>query len=590
MPVLPDPPPAEPGRSRRASVADAACVLSPRGALALHRVDGALLFALRAALAMALPALPLALTGRTGPAVYAMLGAFTATFGRNLPYPRRARVLAVTAVAMTACVGCGSALAAVTHPQTSGPGTAVVVVATAVVAGLAKFACGATRLGGLGAVLLLFSFAVAANGSPAPADVAPQTALAAIGAATAWVLAMPGWLVHPDRPQRLAVATALRELAALLEEADVQRAARTRHRATVGILEAYLSLGLAPPTAAEHGERRRQGGTCVLLTDLSWSLLVCSVHRSPGASTATPQLLHRQAGLLAVRRRRPPVALPELLSPSPVAAADVLCRTAGTSAAAGPVARRAAELVVGRGPAGPVSGVALVVPALRMFLGTAVAGGVAALLGLGHGYWAAITAAAVLHSVNVRTTAQRAVQRTLGTVSGLLLALGVLAGQPDPLVLVLVVVVLEFLLEYGVALNYGLAVVFVTPLALLMSELTSAVPARDLVYDRGLSSILGIAAGLACALLVVHGQAAVRVERAFAACTAAAERAEHALADGAWLPVPVVQVQLAVAVVELHEADDAAAGELWQAEIDPAVLAATEQRAYVLLDRLLHGR
>jgi uncharacterized membrane protein YccC len=225
-----------------------------------------------------------------------------------------------------------------------------------------------------------------------------------------------------------------------------------------------------------------------------------------------------------------------------------------------------------------------------MFLGTAVAGGLAAVLGLGHGYWAAITAAAVLHSVNVRTTAQRAAQRALGTVAGLLLALGVLAGQPGAVVLVLVVVVLEFLLEYGVALNYGLAVVFVTPLALLMSELTTAAPGRDLVYDRGLSSVLGIAAGLACALLVVHGQAAARVERALAACTEAAERAERAVADGARMPLPVVQVQLAVAVVELGEADDAAAGELWQAEIDPAVLAAAEQRAYVLLDRLLHLR
>lgn len=76
----------------------------------------------------------------------------------------------------------------------------------AVVAGAAKLACDAARLSGLGAVLLLFSFAVAANGSPAPADILPQTALAALGATVAWVLAVSGWFVHPDRPQRLAVA------------------------------------------------------------------------------------------------------------------------------------------------------------------------------------------------------------------------------------------------------------------------------------------------------------------------------------------------------------------------------------------------
>ncbi|MER6983764.1 hypothetical protein ABT317_44155, partial [Streptomyces carpinensis] len=76
-------------QGRRRAVAGAARVLSPRGALAVHQVDGAFLFALRAALAMALVALPIVLAGRAELAVYAMLGAFTTTFGRNLPYPRR---------------------------------------------------------------------------------------------------------------------------------------------------------------------------------------------------------------------------------------------------------------------------------------------------------------------------------------------------------------------------------------------------------------------------------------------------------------------------------------------------------------------
>ncbi|WP_405851733.1 hypothetical protein OG361_03170 [Streptomyces sp. NBC_00090] len=200
----------------RRTATRARSALSPRGALALQSVDGALSFALRAALAMALPALPMALAGRADQAVYAMLGSFTTTFGRNLPYARRARVLALVAVAMTACVGGGSALAAWADPADGGAGAAVVVAATAVVAGLAKLACDAARLSGLGAVLLLFSFAVAANGSPATADILPHTALAASGAAVAWVLAVSGWFVHPDRPQRLAVAAALRELADLL--------------------------------------------------------------------------------------------------------------------------------------------------------------------------------------------------------------------------------------------------------------------------------------------------------------------------------------------------------------------------------------
>ncbi|WP_406101951.1 FUSC family protein [Streptomyces sp. NBC_01003] len=571
----------------RPAVASVVRLLSPRGSLALQRADGALLFAVRGALAMALVALPVAIAGRPDLSVYAMLGAFTTTFGRNLPYPRRARVLALVAVAMTACVGCGSALAAWVRPGAGGWGAAVVVAATALVAGLAKLACDATRLSGLGAVLLLFSFAVAANGAPTTAEVLPQTGLAAAGAAVAWVLGVSGWLVHPDRPQRFAVARALRELAGLLTGpgpgGDTRQA---RHRTTVAVLQAYHSLAIAPPTQAHQAGR---DGVFVRLTDLSWSLLISSARRAPVDPAATAEQLLRQARILTERSRRPPALLPELAGPpgegSPTAPVS------GPAAGPGhPVAWRATELLMGRRAGGPEHRAVLAVPAVRMVLGTGIAGGLAVAGGLEHSYWASISAAAVLHSVNLRTTAQRAVQRTLGTVIGLLLALGVLATDPRPVALACVIVLLEFLLEYFVPRNYGLGVVFLTPLALLMSDLAAPAPAGELVADRVLGSVLGIVVGLGCALLVVHDHAALRVERALAACTQASDQAARSLAESSGPQLPVVQVQLVLAVVELRDADDAAAGELWPAGIDPAELAAAEQRAYLLLERLHHQR
>lgn len=567
-------------------------LLSPRGSLALQRADGALLFAVRGALAMALVALPVAIAGRPDLSVYAMLGAFTTTFGRNLPYPRRARVLALVAVAMTACVGCGSALAAWARPGAGGWGAAVVVTATAVVAGLAKLACDATRLSGLGAVLLLFSFAVAANGSPTTADVLPQTGLAAAGAAAAWVLGVSGWLLHPDRPQRFAVARALRELAGLLTgpggpSGDVRQA---RHRTTVAVLQAYRSLGLAPPTQANQAGR---DGIFVRLTDLSWSLLINSARRPPADPAATAEQLLRQARVLTERRRRPPALLPglSLASPSAQDSEDAPMTPVAPATGPGqPVAWRATELLMGRRAGGPEHRAVLAVPAVRMVLGTGVAGGLAVAGGLEHSYWASISAAAVLHSVNLRTTAQRAVQRTLGTVIGLLLALGVLATDPEPVALACLIVLLEFLLEYFVPRNYGLGVVFLTPLALLMSDLAAPAPAGELIADRVLGSVLGIVVGLVCALMLVHDHAALRVERALAACTQTSDHAERSLTEGSGPQLPEVQVQLALAVVELRAADDDAAGELWPAGIDPAELAAAEQRAYRLLERLHHQR
>ncbi|MFE3448333.1 FUSC family protein [Nonomuraea sp. NPDC059194] len=559
-------------------------------------MDGALLFAVRAALAMGLVAVPIAQAGRPDLAVYAMLGSFTTTFGRNLPYARRARVLPLVALAMTASVGCGSALAVWAHPQAGGVGAAAVVAATALVAGLVKFVCDATHLSGLGAVLLLFSFAVAANDSPTPADVLPYTALAAVGASFACLLGVSGWLVHPDRPQRLAVAIALRKLTALLEASDAGDVPRqTRHGATVAVLHAYHCLGLSPPVAARRAELGRDA-VFVHLTDLCWTLLIGTARRPYGDRAAMAHRLRLQARLLTDRRRRIPPVLSELsILPRPSGPTldvrdGMVRRPAGTATARNdPAAMRAAELLVGR-PGGPDHLPALAVPAVRMALGTGVAGGLALFLHLEHGYWAAVTAAAVLHSVNLRTTAQRAAQRSLGTAVGLLLALGVLAADLNPVALTMVIVILEFFLEYVVARNYALGVVFLTPMALLLSDLAAPAPAGALVVDRMLGSVVGIAVGLLCALLVVHDHAAVRAERALAACTQAAELAERSLAQPDGPSLPIVQVHLAQAVVKLREADNAAAGELWPAGIDPAELATAEQRAYHLLDRLHRHR
>ncbi|MFD7064535.1 FUSC family protein [Streptomyces sp. NPDC059906] len=562
---------------------DAIHTLTPRGVVVLHATDGAPLFAVRSALAMGWLALPLTEAGRPDLAVYAMLGGFTTTFGRNLPYGRRARALAVVAVAMTACVGCGSLLGVWARPWTGGAGDAVVVAATGVVAGMAKLACDATQLSGLGAVMLLFSFAVAANDPSTWADVLPQTALAAAGAVAAWALAMAGWFLHPDRPQQLAVAAALRAVADLLVAPSGAVASRARHLATHAVLRAYRSLGLIPGT-----EPLQQNGACafVRLSHLSWSMLIGSARRALTDPARTAVLLRRQARILTDRRRKAPLLLPELPWPAQHGRRGRLATgPAKTSASADPVSLRTAELLGLRRLGVPDHVAVLAIPALRMALGTAAAGGLAALLSLQHGYWAAISAAAVLHSVNLRTTAQRAVQRTVGTVFGVLLALAVLALHPTPVALAVVIVLMEFLLEYIVVRNYGLGVVFITPIALLLSDLAEPAPPGELVAHRLLGSLLGIVVGLLCAMAVVHDHAALRTERALAACRRATQRAASALGSTS-RPSPAVQAALASAVVELREADDAAAGELWPAGLDPAEVAAAEESAYVLLEKL----
>lgn len=574
-------------------IAGLARVLSPRGSFAMAKVSGALPFALRAALTMALPTLPLVLLGHPNLAVFPALGAFTITFERSLPLRRRSRlrVLALVALAMTAAVGLGSLLAVWVGP--SGPwnqGLAA-VVGMAAVAGLAKFGCDYAGLRGLGAVLILVAFAVTAEGTPALTDVLPHTALTALGAAIAWLVCLPNSL-QPQRLQRLALADALECFARALEAAGPIETSKARHQAVVAALRAYHALNDPDGRDGVVGLTRRAPGRPApagYSADYVWALLTTDTWRDAEGEVVARHL-REQARMLSDRRWHTLLPIPEeLLEPHTGDSAPA--RPVPAPPAPRPPAARPA-------PAGHAGGgrprprgrrrrraAAFLPTAVRTFVGTAAAGGIALFLGVGHSYWAAISAAAVLHSVNVWSTMQRAVQRTLGTALGLLLTSAVLVLHPGPVAIVCLIIVFEFFLEYVVARNYGLGVVFLTPLALLLSELSSPVSASRLLHDRVIGSGIGISVGLVCALLLVHGRAAVRMREALHLCTVVSDQAEHALHSTA-ARRRVAQVQLAASTVELYEAKEAASGELRPTGVDPAAVAAAEHRAYDLLGRL----
>lgn len=133
------------------------------------------------------------------------------------------------------------------------------------------------------------------------------------------------------------------------------------------------------------------------------------------------------------------------------------------------------------------------------------AGSLALVAGIGHPYWAMV--AAVVPLVGVGRSAQfvRALQRTVGTLLGVLVAAALLWLELPVLAVCLVVAVLQGLTELVVTRNYGFAMVLITPLALLSGQLAVARPVGTLVVDRLVETVLGVVVGLLGAeLLRLH--------------------------------------------------------------------------------------
>ncbi|MFS3128644.1 FUSC family protein [Nocardioides sp. Bht2] len=140
----------------------------------------------------------------------------------------------------------------------------------------------------------------------------------------------------------------------------------------------------------------------------------------------------------------------------------------------------------------PVSG-----HAIRLAIGVLIAGTAALASGLGHPYWAIVAVVAALAGADHASRSMRAWHRVLGTLAGLIPAAILLSLSLGPVRTVLVVVVLQVLTELVVGRNYALALLCITPMALLMGQLGAHRPVGDLLLDRGAETAIGGAVALA---------------------------------------------------------------------------------------------
>lgn len=136
--------------------------------------------------------------------------------------------------------------------------------------------------------------------------------------------------------------------------------------------------------------------------------------------------------------------------------------------------------------------------AIRVVSAVLVASLVSLPLGITRGYWVVLSAVVILQaSHRIPFTIARAMQRFLGTLAGVIsFALLTLLAPRGPW-LVVTVTVLEFMTELVVAKNYGLALLFITPLALIISTANLSGSPLGVTGERIIDSLLGAVIALA---------------------------------------------------------------------------------------------
>jgi hypothetical protein len=144
---------------------------------------------------------------------------------------------------------------------------------------------------------------------------------------------------------------------------------------------------------------------------------------------------------------------------------------------------------------------------IRLAVASAIAVAVSSPLGVHRTYWVLLTVIAILQNGRrLRLTALRGIHRVVGTIIGLGLFALVLLWGPKGLWLALLLAVLQFVVELVVIRNYGLALIFITPLALTIASQGDPGDVGTVVATRVVDTLLGAA----IALIVLLGALLLR--------------------------------------------------------------------------------
>ncbi|QHD88388.1 hypothetical protein GR168_23110 (plasmid) [Gordonia sp. JH63] len=500
-----------------------------RASLRPRSVDAYLAPSLRVGIAVGVPLLVAVSCGWHHWAAYLSLGSLVSLYGKNAPYRERASLLAGVGIALTAAVVIGAAAAGLSNDYLR-------LLVVAGVAALAKIGFDAAATGPPGGLIVAFSCATTAFVDSTP-PLAEVFLMCSVGAVWAWMVCMSGWIVNPYGPLQITVARALRAAAAPDATAPAGRVACAQ-----SVLLARNAIGRC--RSARQVERLASLDRAV---DRAESTMLSR----NGVDDAERGHLRALARDVARRRRQ-------------TSASDV-SRPARTSTAA---PSRLRALLRALHPNST-----LMPGAIRTLVGAMAAGAVALALGVGHSYWAAITAVAVLAVTNAAGSLARVLQRVAGSLLGVGIAFAVLTSASEPVLIAMLIIVFVTVGEMLVVRNYGYGMVLITPTAMLLTAIAHPSAAGSLSADRLTDTVIGAAVGVLCAVLIPHPRAHRNVESALAAARTELHRFAHDRTDEA-------RRRLLHALTVLREAHSTASGEYWTGTVNNEEVSQVEHEGF----------
>ncbi len=127
-------------------------------------------------------------------------------------------------------------------------------------------------------------------------------------------------------------------------------------------------------------------------------------------------------------------------------------------------------------------------------------------LHIGHPFWSPVTVAALMPALTSSDIFRRTFQLVLGTLGGVCLAFLLFSTEPSVFALIVLITVFQGVAELFVVRNYAIALLFISPLAIGMSNLGRGLAWTPLLVERlieaGLGSVVAVATIMICRVVL----------------------------------------------------------------------------------------
>ncbi len=437
------------------------------------------------------------------------LGGFTYLYAFRIPYALLSKQLLFVGIAIILSAFLGSLIA---------PYPIAAAIIMGLIAAVSIFIFNALKFIGPSAMFFILIFAITADMPHVDILGAfSRAGLVGLGAALSWIIAMSGFLIHPHRPEIQSLQKAYLQLIKLTESVGTEKFQHEKYLTMAALKEADETLiaGQLPWSPSETYTRLLH-----LAVEANEYMLYLGNHCAHATESLPIEVTEYLKNISNNLKKN----LKDYQPKNDLALQDKVLQEhleAMQKALITPVESLKSithhyDYSIKDILANALDRNSLVfVTAVRFGVITTIAALIAYGFHFTRSYWIPLSCVAIMSGASMIATYYRAIQRSIGTFIGIIIASTILYFHPSGYVLALIIFSFTLMTEMLIVKNYGLAVIFITPNALLLAETITQGQFSFFHFSsaRIIDVVIGSAIGLIGVLLMGKRSASIRIPR-----------------------------------------------------------------------------